>query len=202
MNKITSYIESVAGAFFLRLLRATMKYQVSGQPENDFPCIYAFEHRNLLLLALQRIDDNVAVMVSSSQDGEFIAGPLQRVGYVIVRGSSSRQGSQALKEMLRLAAKHSLAITPDGPKGPLGTIHPGLFQIAWLAKVPIIPIVAHTRQEWVLKSWDKFRFPKPFARVRVRYGEQIHVQGKDSFSDAEQALRVAWIDLSKTSTDN
>lgn len=197
MNKISRYIEAVAGGIFLRLLRASIRFEVENQPELDFACINAFEHRNLLLLALQRIDTNGAVMVSSSKDGEFLSGPLQRVGYVTVRGSSTRQGSQALKEMVRLAGKHSLAITPDGPKGPLGTIHPGLFQIAWLAKVPIIPIVAHTRQEWVFKSWDKFRFPKPFGKVKVIYGAPIYVADKERFQEAEQALRDAWETLNQ-----
>ncbi|HCX59803.1 MAG TPA: hypothetical protein DG355_04000, partial [Candidatus Cloacimonas sp.] len=64
-------------------------------------------------------------------------------------------------------AQRSLAITPDGPKGPLGTIHPGMFQLALLARIPIVGVACHTNREWVFNSWDRFRFPKPFAKILI-----------------------------------
>ncbi len=187
-------IEAIGGAWLLRFLRLTIRFDVQGQPPVNHPCINAFWHRNLLILAIQRIDTNVAVMVSSSEDGEMIAGPLRYLGYVSVRGSSSRQGSQALKEMIRISRKHSLAITPDGPKGPEGTIHPGIFQIALLAKIPIIPVSVSTRHEWILKSWDRFRVPLPFSRIVVHYGAEIPVCSSADFPAAELALRKAFSD--------
>lgn len=183
------HLEAVCGGWFLRLLRQTLRFDVQNQPPNNFPCVYVFWHRDLLLMTLQRIDSNGVVLVSSSQDGELIAGPLLRLGYKVVRGSSSRQGSQALQAMLRLAKTHSLAITPDGPKGPVGTIHPGLFQLAYLGRIPVIPVAVEVNREWIFRSWDRFRFPKPWARAQVRYGTPIPVLDKEDFSVVESQIR-------------
>jgi lysophospholipid acyltransferase (LPLAT)-like uncharacterized protein len=65
----------------LRLLRLSIRFDVKAQPPNDYPCVYIFWHRNLLLMTLQRVDTNPVVLVSSSRDGELIAGPLNRLGY-------------------------------------------------------------------------------------------------------------------------
>jgi len=195
-------IEARCGAWLLRLLNATLKWDVQNQPPNGHTCVYAFWHRNLLLLAMQRMFSNAVVMVSSSQDGELIAGPLKYLGYKTVRGSTTRHGSQALKQMIRLAKNHSLAITPDGPKGPVGMIQPGLFQLALLARVPIIPIVAHAEREWVLNSWDRFRVPKPFSRIKVSYGDPISVPSREEFAAAESQLRQAFRELESLLINN
>ncbi|MDY0151056.1 MAG: lysophospholipid acyltransferase family protein [Candidatus Cloacimonas sp.] len=190
MPKFLFYLERKLAAKFLLLLRKTLRINVVNQDaSNDIRCIYAFWHRNLLLLTIQRVYSGAGVLVSQSKDGEFIAGPLEELGYIPIRGSSTRNGSQAMLEMIRAAKKISLAITPDGPKGPSGIIQPGVFQIALLAKIPIVAIAAHAHQEWLFKSWDRFRFPKPFAKVDVVYSDPIFVQEKSSIPAAEEAVR-------------
>jgi len=140
-------------------------------------------------MTLQRIYHGAAVMVSSSKDGELIAGPLSELGYVPIRGSSSFKGSAAMREMIKIAEKISLAITPDGPKGPCYTFHPGLFQIAYLAKIPIVAVAVNADKEWLFKSWDRFRFPKPFAKITMIYSDPIPVQSKEDFISAEKEIR-------------
>jgi lysophospholipid acyltransferase (LPLAT)-like uncharacterized protein len=198
MPSLWMRLEAVAGAWLLRLLKNTIRWEVINQPPSNYPSINAFWHRNLLILTMQRIDDNVVVMVSSSRDGQLIAGPLSRLGYLPVRGSTTRQGASALKEMVRLGKTHTLGITPDGPKGPSGSIHPGLFQIALLAKIPIITISVLPCPEWTLNSWDKFRIPKPFSRIKVIYGEPLWVKDKADFHSAEAEFRQALTDLEKS----
>ena len=128
-------------------------------------------------------------MVSSSTDGELIAGPLSELGYIPIRGSSTRQGSRAMLEMIGACRDISLAITPDGPKGPSGSFHPGVFQIALLAKIPIVAIAAHADREWLFNSWDRFRFPKPFARLTMVYSQPFHVPNKESIPLVEKEIR-------------
>lgn len=190
MSKFWFRLEAVLAAGLLRILRKTLRFDVRGQNPPDQRCVYIFWHRNLLLMGLHRMGTRAAVLISASKDGELIAGPLSRLGYVPVRGSSSRQGAQALKEIIRLSREMTVALTPDGPKGPVGTIHPGVFQIAMLAKVPIIIMVAETKREWVFNSWDRFRFPKPFARVLVQYSEPILLDNKDDIPEVEQRIRT------------
>jgi lysophospholipid acyltransferase (LPLAT)-like uncharacterized protein len=190
MYKILFYLEKKLAAKLLLLLRWTLKINVSNQAASDnIRCIYMFWHRNLLLLTIQRVYSGAGVMVSSSKDGELIAGPLKELGYIPIRGSSTRQGAQAMHEMIRAAKEISLAITPDGPKGPSGTIQPGVLQIALLAKIPIVPIFVTADKEWVFNSWDRFRFPKPFARMNVVYSDPIYVNTKDDMATAEASIR-------------
>jgi len=191
MHKILFFLEKKLGAFLLRLLRKTLKFKVINQDASDhIRCIYMFWHRNLLILTLQRIDHGAAVMVSSSKDGELIAGPLSELGFTPVRGSTTRQGSRAMLEMIKASKTDSLAITPDGPKGPVYSIQPGVFQIALLAKIPIVPVAVHTDREWLFNSWDKFRFPKPLARINVIYSDPIPVTNKDDFEAVEKQIRA------------
>ena len=190
MVKIFYYLERKLGALLLRLLRKTLKFEVINQETSDrIRCIYMFWHRNLLLMTLQRIDQGAAVMVSSSKDGEMIAGPLSELGYIPVRGSSSRKGSMAMREMIRMSKTISLAITPDGPKGPCYTFHPGLFQIAYLAKIPIVAVAVNANKEWLFKSWDKFHFPKPFAKLTMIYSDPIWVNNKEDIAIVEETIR-------------
>ncbi|MDD2616429.1 MAG: lysophospholipid acyltransferase family protein [Candidatus Cloacimonetes bacterium] len=189
MTKYTKIIFNYLAAGLLSLIKLTLRFEVQNQPKNLI-VVYGFWHRNLMYCALQRAGDPIAVMVSSSKDGELIAGPLSVLGYSIVRGSSSRRGSQALKGMLRYAREKSLAITPDGPKGPLGTIHPGMFQLALLARIPIVGVACHTNREWVFNSWDRFRFPKPFAKILIEYSEPFYVNSKDDIPMVEKKFRA------------
>lgn len=190
MVKIFYYLERKLGALLLRLLRKTLKFEVINQETSDrIRCIYMFWHRNLLLMTLQRIDQGAAVMVSSSKDGEMIAGPLSELGYIPVRGSSSRKGSMAMREMIRMSKTISLAITPDGPKGPCYTFHPGLFQIAYLAKIPIVAVAVNANKEWLFNSWDKFRFPKFFAKLTMIYSDPIWVNNKEDIAIVEETIR-------------
>ena len=190
MAKVLFYLERKIGAWFLLLLRKTLKFKVINQESSDnIRCIYMFWHRNLLMMTLQRIYHGAAVMVSSSKDGELIAGPLSELGYVPVRGSSSFMGSSAMREMIKISRKISLAITPDGPKGPCYTFHPGLFQIAYLAKIPIVAVAVNANKEWLFNSWDKFRFPKPFARLTIIYSDPIRVNSKEDFVTVETEIR-------------
>ncbi|MDP2172362.1 MAG: lysophospholipid acyltransferase family protein [Candidatus Cloacimonadaceae bacterium] len=189
MPKILFYLEKKLAAWFLRALKKTLHFTVVNQNPDALRCVYMFWHRNLLIMALQRMWSGAGVLISSSKDGELIAGPISELGYKTVRGSSSRQGSKALKEMIRLSREVSLAITPDGPKGPVFTIHPGIYQIALLAKIPIIPIVAHADKEWIFNSWDRFRVPKPFAHITIYYGDPIYLTDKEQIPETERRIR-------------
>ncbi|MCD8480511.1 MAG: DUF374 domain-containing protein [Candidatus Cloacimonetes bacterium] len=136
MAKIMARLQNKVLASILRAFKATIRFEVFNQPlPQDEPVIYAFWHRNLIYCTLQRAGDPVVVMISSSKDGDLIAGPVQELGFIAVRGSSTRQGSSALKAMLRWQIR-TLWHHSGWPKGPVGTIHPGLWQIAIMAKDP------------------------------------------------------------------
>ncbi len=97
-------------------------------------------------------------------------------GYETVRGSTSRGGGAALRGLVKAARSgRSLAITPDGPRGPRQRLQPGVITAAQMTGLPIIPLAGGASRAWWPGSWDRFCIPKPFARVRVLYGEPRYV---------------------------
>ena len=113
---------------------------------------------------------------STSRDGELIAQYIGRFGIGPVRGSATRRGSVALREMATLLKRgHDVAITPDGSRGPLYEIKPGLVLLAQLTGAPVLPISFEYSRAWRLRTWDRFVIPRPFSRVTLRVGEPVHI---------------------------
>ena len=141
-------------------------------------------------VALER-NKRLAMMASDSRDGEYIARGIELLGNIPVRGSSSKGGAKAARAMTRwLRSGHSAALTPDGPRGPRRVVQPGILWIGALSGAPLVPYhVAATRQ-WVLeRTWDRHRFPKPFATVYVAIGEPYLVDRRKLESDEAAVLQ-------------
>jgi lysophospholipid acyltransferase (LPLAT)-like uncharacterized protein len=128
-----------------------------------------------------------ALMISQSKDGDIIAGVAEKSGWLAVRGSSSRGGGRALKEMVgQLQLTGLAAHIVDGPKGPAGIIKAGAVSLARSAGAVVVPIYASSDRAWYFKSWDRFMLPKPFAKVYLRFGEMMDLttgEGDEAFED-------------------
>jgi len=110
----------------------------------------------------------VSVLTSPSKDGDILAGVMANLGMGSVRGSSSRRGSTAIRELSALLeAGVDLAITPDGPRGPKYSLGPGAVFLAQKTGVPIMPLHARYHRAIRLKTWDSFAIPLPFSRVDI-----------------------------------
>lgn len=185
------------GGLVVRLLGSTWRYAVSessgyrASKAAGTRHVYAFWHSVILPMAYLRRDEGIAVLVSRHRDGELITRVIEGLGYVAARGSSTRGGEAGVRGMLQWAAReHDLAITPDGPRGPREQAKEGIVYLAARTARPIVPIGVGASHAWVLRSWDGFRIPKPFARVHVVYGEPMPVT--DSEGDAAEAARLAF----------
>jgi lysophospholipid acyltransferase (LPLAT)-like uncharacterized protein len=181
------------GHHLLRALGATWRlrfYEREPVDRSRFghgPVMYAILHGLLLPLAFAHRDRRIQVLVSESRDGEIIARIIGHLGYGLVRGSNTRGGERAALEMVRRGRLgFDLGITPDGPKGPRGSVAPGAILVAARAQVPIIPIGAAADRATHASSWDRFLVPHPFARVAVVYGTPLQVprDGEDHDSAA------------------
>lgn len=118
----------------------------------------------------------ISIMISQSRDGELISRIVKQLGWHPVRGSSSRGGKKALREIYTLAKKGcKIAHIVDGPKGPRGVVKPGLLIISKASGMPIIPTIASAEKKWEFNSWDRFIVPKPFSRVIIRFGDEINI---------------------------
>ena len=145
-----------------------------GQP--DRPCIMAFWHARMLPLAYAYRGSGCRVLVSRHHDGELIARVIHRLGFLTARGSSTRGGEEAMRELLPWAREGGcLGLTPDGPRGPAERVKPGVLYLASRSGLPIVPVTAAASSTWVLRSWDRFRVPRPFARVVVAHGAPLRV---------------------------
>jgi lysophospholipid acyltransferase (LPLAT)-like uncharacterized protein len=152
------------------------------------PVLYAVWHGRLLPLGYYHRHQGVAAVISRSADGEYIARLAEGWGFTTIRGSSSRGGSRALRDMVRQARDgRSIAITPDGPRGPRQKIQPGVILAAQRTGLPILPVAAGCNRAWWPGSWDRFCVPKPFSRVLIIYGEPRYVPAA---SDDEDLRRL------------
>jgi lysophospholipid acyltransferase (LPLAT)-like uncharacterized protein len=154
------------------------------------PVIFNLWHGRLLGPTYHNRGQGVVTLVSQHRDGEYITRAVRRWGYTVVRGSASRGGREALVELIRhVRAGRSLALTPDGPRGPFQRMKPGPVLIAQRTGAPIVPVGAAADRAWFFGSWDRFLVPRPFARVRIVYGEPLHVA-----RDAEVEACVAEVE--------
>ena len=118
----------------------------------------------------------MAALVSASRDGGLMSRVLELFNIQAVRGSSSRRGPQALRELVGWGERgYDLSITPDGPRGPLYQVQDGVTSLAQLTGLPILPMAFNLNWKICLKSWDRFQIPLPFARCEVRVGQPLFV---------------------------
>ncbi len=147
------------------------------------PLIFAFWHNRIFLVPhlyrrfwRPRDHDRGAVLVSRSKDGQLLAEVLSAFRLRCVRGSSSRGGAEALRELTRLVEEgYDIGITPDGPRGPRYVLQPGVVNLARLTGAPIVPVSYRLDWKHTLKSWDRFMIPLPFSRCTVRCGPPVTV---------------------------
>lgn len=117
-----------------------------------------------------------AVLTSPSRDGEMIAQVMRRFGVDAVRGSSNKRSAAALRELVGwLKGGNDIVITPDGPRGPVYELQPGVIKVAQLTAAPVFPVGVRYSKCFRLKSWDGFMIPWPFTRVDVVFGEYHEV---------------------------
>lgn len=126
------------------------------------------------------------VLTSNSKDGELSARAAQRLGFGMVRGSSSRGGQDALLQLAALMREGlPVFLTVDGPRGPRHRAKPGAAMLARMTGKPMLPIMLCPEKYWTLRSWDKMVIPKPFSRVITMKGDPIFVRSDASRDDIE-----------------
>lgn len=150
--------------------------------------ILATWHENIYYSCWLLRNNNYGSMISNSRDGELIARVMKNFAFEPIRGSSSKGGSRALREMVKfLKGPDPVAITPDGPKGPRHQVQSGVIMIARLTGVPIIPWSFEALDQIIIsKSWDHHKIPKPFTIAVSGFGDPYRVpSGKMSDTDVE-----------------
>lgn len=180
-------------------LGATIRFRVEDRtgyfsaapPE---PIIFAVWHGRIALVLKiyqkyvrrHQPDRRMAALASASRDGSITAHLLKLFRLQPVRGSSSRRGPQALRELVNWAKQgYDLAITPDGPRGPCYVAGVGVISVAQLTGHCIVPVSYHLNWKIRLKSWDRFQIPLPFAQCDIITGRVIRVPGEATEAERE-----------------
>ncbi len=128
-----------------------------------------------------------SVMISKSRDGELIAGFMESIGWIAARGSSSRGGGRALKEMIeRLGETRFAGHILDGPRGPMGKVKTGVIHLAQAADSVLVPLRVTVDNAWYLKSWDRFMLPKPFSMITLRFCDMIRLAATEDPEEMEK----------------
>lgn len=185
-------------SFVIRCLGVTLRYRDVCSPgpfpgyDTPPPGVFAFWHRCLLASAWRFRNRKVAVLISQSFDGELIARTVERLGFVAVRGSSSRDGSVGLRNLQRAYLDGNFcAITADGPRGPAQVAKPGVAHLARLVNSEVIAFHAHPERAWILRSWDRFLIPKPFSRVTIGWITDVAAEESAVQAALDAAVQLA-----------
>lgn len=157
------------------------------RPEYNEHCIFAFWHENIVLILPRWGHTPLTVLVSQHRDGEWVNQTAQALGMNIVRGSSTRGGSQAIRQLKEHGQFSSITFTPDGPKGPRREMALGPVYLASVLQMPLVAVGAGFENPWRLNTWDKFALPRPFTRARMIFGPKIRLPRKMSREQLENS---------------
>lgn len=197
-------------AFLIKGIALTLRWKEVGdapvrqQIAAGQPFILAFWHGRGVMIteAYRRVGGrDIHVLISEHRDGELIAMTLAYWGYSAVRGSSRRGAVKGGRGMLKMALSgRTLAITPDGPRGPREVLQKGVIDLARISGLPIIPVSYSARRAKRFSSWDGFLLPYPGSRIVLTWGEALQIpRDADSVMQAtlQQQLERTMIDLRK-----
>ncbi len=193
LKRVKFYAVGLFGSTLIRVLFSTIRI-VERPSRYARQCnqqgrrvIYAFWHPFILVSGYTGRNLGIMVLISQHSDGEYIARVIEWMGYCVVRGSTTRGGGRAMLSIIKRAREWgALAITPDGPKGPVYKAQPGIIYLGQKTGYPIIPVSFWISNYWTIPSWDKFRIPKPFSKCIVNYGEPIKIPPKLGKDDIEK----------------
>lgn len=175
------------GALMIRLLGLTWRIKWRGTENIEAArgmskqVIFAFWHGRLLVLSYSHRGRKIRVLASEHQDGDLMGRVITWLGFGHMRGSTSRGGARALRELAKVLKEGiDIGLTVDGPRGPRGVLHQGAVELSRMTGSAIVPISNTSRPRRLLCSWDRFQLPAPFSRVTVAYGEPMLVpEGAD-----------------------
>lgn len=147
------------------------------------PCIPCYWHQHHLFCSwymrrLIKRGMRVGFLISPSVDGEIPARLAKSWGAHVIRGSTTRTGAQAMRDMFNTVVKQRISpvTTSDGPQGPIYEFKAGDILLAQFTQAPLVPLAYAAARFWQLGSWDRFIIPRPFSRIAIVIGEPVQIE--------------------------
>ena len=211
LKKIKNFIFKTTVYLFFFILGKTAKIKIVGKENYENlrkkrkSFIFIVWHGRMFLPVYLHRNEGIKPLISLSEDGEIASQIVSLLGYHPIRGSSSRRGKEALKEMCKELKNYAeLAIIPDGPRGPRRVLKPGCIYIAQKTGAYLVPISYSCSKRFFLNSWDKFLLFPPFSKCIVIYGKPIKIKenlDKEKLEEMRKKIEKILIDLD-TQADN
>lgn len=190
--------------YIVKSLIWTYRFEVQGKEHQDAArtvhpkgsFIFAVWHEQVVgVMAAHAWTEPYLALASRSKDGDYAAFVSQKMGFISVRGSSRKKqvdkgGKEAMQEYIQKMNQGICGgITVDGPKGPRQVCKAGVVLIAKETGAPILPVVGIPAKYWEFNSWDRFKIPKPFSRIIIRYGAPIQVKADSDQLSVERSCQ-------------
>ncbi|SJZ47334.1 lysophospholipid acyltransferase family protein [Selenihalanaerobacter shriftii] len=199
MKKIKTYFIYLFALILVLVINITLRLQVFGNDKLEElkaegkSLIFTFWHGKMLVPIYYFRRKGYYGLASQSRDGEYISRVLQKLGWKVVRGSTSKGSVKSLLKLIKTLRKgNHIAITPDGPRGPRHKTKPGTVYLAKKSNSVIIPVGVALSKRKVINSWDRFHLPYLFAKAVLFFGEAVEIESDINQSEIEK--KVAKVD--------
>ena len=180
-----------------RVIKIQGEYHLEPLIKSKHPFIPVYWHQHhvygaYLMLKLKKRGVNIGFLISPSSDGDMSAKIAQKWGTVAIRGSSTRTGAKALRDLYQAITKDKISPvnTSDGPTGPIHVFKPGAIMLAQLTKSELVPVAYAASRYWQLKSWNKFIIPKPFSKIVISIGKPVSIEKTLSEDELQKTCKL------------
>lgn len=147
--------------------------------------VYIFWHEHIAALLCHWQQVPMTLLVSQHKDAEWLVHLAGAMGYGLVRGSTTRGGANAIRELRQAAGTTAIGITPDGPRGPRRQLALGPLWLASRIGLPIYCVAASLSRAKRLGTWDRFALPLPGCRTRILFSPPVHIPADSSREELE-----------------
>lgn len=190
------FIGNNLSGFVINVLCKTVKYQIKNKDciqslnQKNQNYVLAFWHGTMLTPWYLHKESNFTAIVSQSKDGEILTRILKKWKYNVARGSSHKGGKEAMNMLLDFAnSNYSIAITPDGPTGPVNVMKPGAVITAKKSNIPVVLVGIGYQKFYEFSSWDKFRLPKFFSKANIIYSDPIYIESDLDYDSTDIKIK-------------
>jgi lysophospholipid acyltransferase (LPLAT)-like uncharacterized protein len=193
LRLIGQYLISIAVSVLCKTLKVTVKNSEAFEQltKENKSFILAFWHGTMLLPWYLHRNKGIAALTSKSKDGDLLARLLKSWNYKVIRGSSSSGGDIALGIMIDYAKnENSIAITPDGPRGPVKKLKAGAVVTAKKSSLPLVFIGIGYKNKRILKNWDSFQIPAFFSKANAAYSQPFYIDRDLDYNGTSKMINI------------
>lgn len=159
------------GIIFITLISKTWRIAFNGRFPRK-PAIIVFWHNEMMPIWRLFAHKYAGAVVSQSKDGQILSDLLDKWGFILIRGSSSKGGKEVMNQLVEKSKDNFVLLTPDGPRGPRHILKPGGIVAAQRSGTRFYFIKVNIHKKITFhKSWDKFEFPLPFSKISIEISE-------------------------------